>query len=305
MGDFNYPLVDWQHEIPVMESDGTDRFLELFHQSYLYQHVTFPTRYRNDQAANILDLVMTNEEYMISDINSLSPVGNSDHVVLSWKLNCYSEVHKCEINRHLYEKGNFDAIRRELKTIDWEDELFDLNTEETWQRLKVILGSLIDTYVPHVKLSRGKRMRTEPKWLKEDLKKKIRDKRRLFNQYRISRDARDYSRYKKIRNQVKSETRIAVRRCEKEIASQAKKNPKLFYKYVNDKMKVRHGVQFVYNQQNEPTCNNLETAEELNKFFGSVFVDETAGDVPVPRMQTVDKLNTVDIGFDEVRQLLS
>ena len=67
MGDFNYPLVDWQHEIPVMESDGTDRFLELFHQSYLYQHVTFPTRYRNDQAANILDLVMTNEESMISD----------------------------------------------------------------------------------------------------------------------------------------------------------------------------------------------------------------------------------------------
>ena len=46
----------------------------------------------------------------------------------------------------------------------------------------------------------------------------------------------DYQEYAKARNAAKTETRRAVRDFEKEVAKQAKKNPKAFYRYVNSKL---------------------------------------------------------------------
>jgi len=50
-------------------------FLDCFRDSFLWQHVTQPTRFRGDQTANILDLIMTNEESMIDDIVKVIQLG--------------------------------------------------------------------------------------------------------------------------------------------------------------------------------------------------------------------------------------
>ena len=50
---------------------------------YLYQHITKPTRTRQGQEPSILNLVLSNEEGMIQDIEYLSPFGKSDHLVIS------------------------------------------------------------------------------------------------------------------------------------------------------------------------------------------------------------------------------
>ena len=48
--------------------------------------------------------------------------------------------------------------------------------------------------------------------------------------------------YANARNHAKAEARRAVKDFEKEIALQAKKNPKAFYKYVNSKVKTRGSI---------------------------------------------------------------
>ena len=58
----------------------------------------------------------------------------------------------------------------------------------------------------------------------------------------------DYQEYAKARNAAKTETRRAVRDFEKEVAKQAKKNPKAFYRYVNSKLKTRTGVGNLHNE---------------------------------------------------------
>ena len=85
-GDFNYPKISW---------DGTNSnkgdnevFVECSKDAYLIQKVTKSTRnVRLDQQANIVDLVLTNVESMISEIVHCAPLGASDHNVLLFQIN--------------------------------------------------------------------------------------------------------------------------------------------------------------------------------------------------------------------------
>ena len=58
----------------------------------MYQHVEFPTRYRENETSNTLDLVLTNEESMVEDPKADTPLGSSDHVVITFRLMCYADL---------------------------------------------------------------------------------------------------------------------------------------------------------------------------------------------------------------------
>ena len=87
MGDFNYKDINWQTWSPNKGEEF--KFIECLRDNYLYQHVNKPTRGRGADTPHLLDLIMTNVEEMITDIDHLSPLGKSDHSVLSLKINCY------------------------------------------------------------------------------------------------------------------------------------------------------------------------------------------------------------------------
>ena len=57
------------------------------------------TRIRHGQEPLILDLVITNEEGMIKDIEYLSPLGKSDHIVICFNFICYiQQTNKDKLN---------------------------------------------------------------------------------------------------------------------------------------------------------------------------------------------------------------
>ena len=64
-------------------------FLGGFMDCFLWQQVMEPTRYRTQQAENILDLIMTNGEAIIEHVDYSEPVRESDQLHLEWKLCCY------------------------------------------------------------------------------------------------------------------------------------------------------------------------------------------------------------------------
>ena len=66
-------------------------FLEGIKDCFLFQHVREPTRFREGQTPNILDLILTNEENMVEKIDYLPSLGKSDHLVLSFSFNCFIE----------------------------------------------------------------------------------------------------------------------------------------------------------------------------------------------------------------------
>jgi hypothetical protein len=99
MGDFNYPSIDWATW--TTQGDNTDnkeyKFLECIQDNFLYQHIDRPTRWRGDTTPHTLDLILTNEENMISDIEFQSPLGKGDHCVIRFDFKCYTQHQESEM----------------------------------------------------------------------------------------------------------------------------------------------------------------------------------------------------------------
>jgi hypothetical protein len=83
MGDFNYPNIDWEN--CNSNGDSTESieytFIENLQDIFLFQHIKKPTRWRGTNTPHILDLIITNKEPMISDLEYTSLLGKSDHCV--------------------------------------------------------------------------------------------------------------------------------------------------------------------------------------------------------------------------------
>ena len=78
MGDFNHPEIDW-HTQTCQQSQAHPacKFLEVINDNFLYQHSLEPTHSRPGQTANILNIILANEEDMIADLKQTTPLGKS------------------------------------------------------------------------------------------------------------------------------------------------------------------------------------------------------------------------------------
>ncbi len=129
VGDFNYPNVDWDTCTATdREGSDSDQFMECLNDCFLVQHVDQPTRFRGSQRPSILDLILTNEENVIRDMQFLAPLGNSDHCTIVFHYICQQELSKSKTKKYKYDKGNYSAMRDHISSVDWENKLMDSNT---------------------------------------------------------------------------------------------------------------------------------------------------------------------------------
>ena len=92
--------------IPCNENSTETSFIEAVRDSYLYQHVVETTRRRGDDDPSLLDLMFTNEAMQVSDIQHHSPLGKSDHSVVSFKFHCYLDFTKAKAS-YAYAKDDY------------------------------------------------------------------------------------------------------------------------------------------------------------------------------------------------------
>ena len=87
-GDFNYPEIDWPNgDIPRNSEHKATKFFMNVQSALLFQKVTDFTHYRPNQNPTLIDLVLINNDNIISDIDHLAPLGKSDHQVLKFSFN--------------------------------------------------------------------------------------------------------------------------------------------------------------------------------------------------------------------------
>ena len=83
VGDFNYPEIDWSQE---KSTAGNNHPATKFHKAtkdcFLIQHQIQPTRHRDGQNSTLDDLVLTNREDIVQDINMTGAIGKSDHATI-------------------------------------------------------------------------------------------------------------------------------------------------------------------------------------------------------------------------------
>ena len=95
MGDMNLPQINWSlYSTATGERSVETEFLNALEDSFLFQHVSEPTRQRGTNTPSLLYLIISNEADMVSDIEYQSPLGKSDHSLLSFTYHCYLDNSK-------------------------------------------------------------------------------------------------------------------------------------------------------------------------------------------------------------------
>ena len=277
-------------------------------------HVTCnakPTRWRGADSANVLDLVFTNEEHMISDIEYQSPLGKSDHCVLKFYFNCFTVLRHCNRERKLYNKANFEELNNDIRRINWKELLdkegdnFDIN--RCWSVFHSKIKELEDKHVPISKPKAGKKVRKFP--IDKKTQEMIKRKHALARKATRTGQQVDRHEYNRFRNKVKNHMNKVKRNFENDLAAKAKSNPKAIWNYIKAKSKTRVGIGDLRSNPNDKksrkTDNDGEKAEILALFFSSVFTKEPQGELPEFKDRDLtDRMSELYISTEDIEKVL-
>jgi len=185
-----------------------------------------PTRVRINQTLSVLDLVFTNEEGMISNFEVLAPLGRSDHGMLSFLLNCYTDFEATDVKKRRYQKGNYELLRKNLN-IDWKSVLapFKGDAEKQLKILSDKIEEEVDLCIPSYTYRPGNNLQRIP--VSVEFRKMNKRKRRLWTRYMETKDSSKYTEYCKYRNKVRALSQKNQKEYEKHIASRVREEPKL------------------------------------------------------------------------------
>ena len=181
LGDFNYPLIDWESSVALTGIKGKEhKFIEVLRDCFLFQKCTEPTRLRFNNKPSLLDLVLVNNIDSVEDIQYESPLGKSDHRVLQFELNCIVKKVKYTKLKYYYNKANYEAINNSLLGIDWSIILGSDDVDEQWNAFKNCIDKEIATHVP-TKLIKSDSVKRIP--LDDQQRKLIKEKHKLYEKY--------------------------------------------------------------------------------------------------------------------------
>ena len=303
MGDFNYSDINWRLDItPADLNHPSTMFRECLRDNFLFQHVYDPTHFRGSQTPNTLDLIITNEEGMINQLELAAPIGKSHHVCIHFQFNCYIDPPKSQNPKYIYHKGNYDQMREEIRQIDWQILTID-SSEQAYKSFTNNIKSLMDKHIPKTRPNTNRKKR--PRYMTAKTLEKVKEKNKKFSTWRNSRDNTDYLLYSRARNQAKWECRKAEKDFEKKIAREAKTNPKAFYRYAQSKLKTRSRLSDLLSTDGELITSDKGKANEMNNFFTSVFTRENITSMPeFPDQEYNSPLTDITITPEEVKKML-
>ncbi len=304
-GDYNYRNIDWESMSTTAADDEAAEFLAAVQDVYLYQHVTEPTRCRGQDQPSVLDLLLTPEEGMVTDVVYGAPLGRSDHCTLTFTYNGYTPDPAVPQPKHMYDRGNYAQMERDLD-VDWDTVFMDCPDDPNRQ-YELFTSRLSESAESNIPL---KTRRTAGKpHVGRELKAAIRSKDRAWTRLMEARSEERKVAYNRARNKVRNMSRRIKRQRENDIADQAKSCPKKFWNYARSKLKTRTGVSELRTPAADGTDRvaktDQEKAEALSSFFASVFTVEPDGPVPEPVQRDITSpFETPDITTEQVRKQL-
>jgi len=313
VGDFNFKSINWSSwTTPYNEESKEERFLEAVRDSYLHQHVQEPTRCRGADDPSTIDLILTGEENQLTNLDYHSPLGKSDHSILSFTYNCYSDC-KTPTKRFMYTSGDFTAMRDWFVENNWVTQFVQTAQNKSvnviWNEFKNTLLSLRDRFVPLKEIGK-------PSWknkgdipINKDLRQLIKEKKRLhrkwINSHSQPNGAKCRTEYNKVRNKVKLRMTQAKREFERNICYRSNENPKIFWSHVRSCLKTKSGVSPLLDSVTDKESlkfDDYDKANILQRQFCGVFTQEPEGDLPYFEEKTNKIMEDFHITTDMVKK---
>uniref|UniRef100_A0A8C2SLP0 Reverse transcriptase domain-containing protein n=1 Tax=Coturnix japonica TaxID=93934 RepID=A0A8C2SLP0_COTJA len=252
--------------------------LECIEGNFLMQLVREPMR-----GAAPLDLLFTNREGLVGDVEVGGCLGQSDHEMVeflilggAWREN--SKTATLDLRR-----TDFDLFRRLVGAVPWCSVLANKGVQDGWLLLKKEVLKAQEQAVP---LSRkmswwGRR----PTWMNRELFLRLQEKKRIYHLWKEGRATQND--YKEAAKMCRRKIREAKAQLESKLATGLKTNKKLFYKYINYKRRTKENLHSLLDEAANVITEDKEKAEVLNAFFTSVFKSHLGYSQGSPRSDLV------------------
>ena len=292
MGDFNMPGINWETFSSPPEFTS---FRDLCLDHYFFQHVKEPTRH-----SNILDLVLSNDENLISNIETQAPLSNSDHQTIMFELNFTAAAWQQHRKDKTIKTFRFSDIKQDLSFLSKLEQLEDKTSQQLWN---LVTSSIESACSRHCKI-RSKRKLNSPPWLDGNIKVKISQKKKAWKKYKNSGEVDKLYDYKLLEKEVKRLIKGAKNSFERKLTANISGNPKAFYAYASGRKTSSQAVSSILKNTKEIT-DSEEIANELNSYFSSVYTIEDIENWPSVQPQSSHtELTVVDVTEERVMKKL-
>ena len=283
LGDFNAPFIDWSDLVILPGHNCFEKeFLDLILSENLEQAVLIPTRILPDQVPHTLDLIFTHNKREISNLDCLSPLGASDHMLLNFSWSRKYVTISSSPRRNVW-KTDLDGMKVAAAAISWE-KCHEMDLEDLCNFVSSTIRELYERFTP---LSKRSRSRQQPPWFDRELKSKIKERKRLWDRFKLTKCSSDYTAYKVCRNVCSDLKRFKRISYERSLANSSTTAPKKLFAYLRRNTKTCNGIPPLINPDNGCIFESDEDiASILSSQYSSVFVVEDDYSARIPDICT-------------------
>lgn len=298
VGDFNLPHINWE-ALTGPDDDVNNTTLNFFRDNGYSQLVNFPTR-----GSNLLDLVLTDVDMLVSYVVSHPPIGFSDHAALEFTVTV-SPISNCDVEqpsttlKYQWAKTDFQAMSMYLSSIDWKYLVYtNPSGSSMWAEFVRVLKCAIDTFVPSFVYSKSGNKMRKPRHSRAVRKLDVK-KRRLWKC--LSKSPNDFSLRQKYKD-CAVEWRRAVRDGEirAEECVVAANNLGAFYRFVYKRTTNHCGIGVVMDKSGSPITNDQDKANAFNTYFSSVGVPDNGVIPSCNDVRLCSVLDSIEINETDV-----
>ena len=309
-GDFNLGHIDWTSSSIIPGKPNVKQhqdILDIIADHSLTQIVDKPTR--NDKT---LDLIITNYPSIVDNFETIPPIGEADHDILSLEITVSLRRCKHKPRQVLkYSKANWDNIKQDLKTIyhkiNQSQDSQDIDS--MWNLFKDGLQMSISKNIP----SKTTKYDNKLPWISDELRKKMNKYRRKLRK-RQSKQKPKSEELKKLKREIQKEQRQGYWRYIENMifdipipdqeSNRFTKYPKNLFSYIK--------TQKTESQTTPPLRSNgilkadaRSKAEILNNQFQKSFTPDNADPIPDKGQSPHRLMQNINITETGIKKLLN
>ena len=247
--------------------------LRIFVISWMIKNLHATRDLRNPgSSGNILDLVLTNNDFLVEDEVVHPRAFNSDHHPITFKF--HAEMRRpINIQRkvYCYKKADLKGLQETSQSVPWNLVTCDNCIDTGLIKFQDLLFAAVNQHIPRISLKR----RSRPPWICNDIMKLIRKKRKLWKQVKSNGSPDIFLKFKELRKKTKRLINTSYHNYLQSLSGKLQDSPKHFWTFYSVKSKTKRIPDSVI-YDNVCSTDASSKAELFNKFFHSIYSEDSA-----------------------------
>ena len=273
MGDFNLPDINWA--TLTGSTAVSNVFCDLVFELNFVQVVLQPTH----SHGNILDLVLTNNEELISSLTVQSqpplPV-DTDHFLIFFNIQLSKSSNNLNEPYYAFDFPNadIDSILHHLSNSELMSCFLYTDVEDVWNIIKSSILSNMHKFIPKYRL----KSHSSPKWFTSEIRHLLNCLKSLRKRYKLHPTQNNLDRLKSAESNLQHKISIAKVDYEQALVDNFSNDQPKLYQYINSITRSRT-IPLVMHYDSTSASSSFDKACLFNEFFYSVFTNESSSTI--------------------------